>query len=74
MHIYEKDGKKLPSVTTIIHSLGNEEIIKWANSLGFRHIKYEQELDKYAQNGSLIPIGYKELIFLLQRIIDAPSI
>ena len=27
MHIYEKDGKKLPSVTTIIHSLGNEEII-----------------------------------------------
>ena len=54
MHIYEKDGKKLPSVTTIIHSLGNEEIIKWANSLGFRHIKYEQELDKYAQNGTLI--------------------
>ena len=63
MHIYEKDGKKLPSVTTIIHSLGNEEIIKWANSLGFRHIKYEQELDKYAQNGTLI----HELLLTIQQ-------
>lgn len=54
MHIYELDGKKYPSVTTIIHSLGNDDIIKWANSLGFRHLKYEQELDKYAANGTMI--------------------
>lgn len=54
MHIYEADGKEVPSVTTIIHSLGNDEIIKWANSLGFRHLSYEKELDKYARNGTLI--------------------
>lgn len=54
MHIYEKNGKQLPSVTTIIHSLGSDDIIKWANSLGFRHLKYEQELDKYAANGTMI--------------------
>lgn len=54
MHIYECNGKKLPSVTTIIHSLGNDEIIRWANSLGFRHLKYDQELEKYAENGTLI--------------------
>lgn len=54
MHIYELEGKKLPSVTTIIHSLGNDEIIRWANSLGFRHLKYDQELEKYAENGTLV--------------------
>ena len=54
MYIYEVDGKKVPSVTTIIHALSSDEIIKWANSLGFRHLKYEVELDKYAKNGTLI--------------------
>ena len=54
MHIYEVNGKKVPSVTTIIHSIGDDNIIKWANYLGFRHINYEKELDKYATNGTLI--------------------
>lgn len=54
MHIYEKDGRQYPSVTTIIHCLGNDEITKWANHLGFRHISYEEELDKAAQFGTKV--------------------
>lgn len=54
MHIYEVNGRQVPSVTTIIHSLGNDEIIKWANSLGFRHLNYDKELEKYAANGTMI--------------------
>lgn len=54
MHIYELNGNCYPSVTTIIHALGNDDITKWANSLGFRHINYEKELNKYAENGTLI--------------------
>lgn len=54
MHIYESNGKKLPSVTTIISALGSDYITKWANSLGFRHIKYEEELNKYAERGTMI--------------------
>lgn len=54
MHIYELNGKKLPSVTTIIHSLGDDTITRWANSLGYRHISYEKELAKYADNGTMV--------------------
>ena len=52
MHIYEKDGKEYPSVTTIIQSLGSEEIVKWANHLGFKHLDYTKELEKTAVNGT----------------------
>lgn len=54
MHIYEQNGNKYPSVTTIISSLASIDTIKWANSLGFRHIDYEKELDRYANRGTLI--------------------
>lgn len=54
MHIYEKDGKKYPSVTTIIHSLGSDEIVKWANSLGFRHVKYVDEMTKASDTGTKV--------------------
>ena len=54
MHIYEKDGKEYPSVTTILHSLGNDEIIKWANHLGFKHLDYEKELEKTSIIGTKV--------------------
>ena len=54
MHIYEKDGKEYPSVTTIIQSLGSEEIVKWANHLGFKHLDYTKELEKTAVNGTKV--------------------
>ena len=40
MHIYEKNGHKYPSVTTVLHIIGDEGICNWANSLGYRHISY----------------------------------
>ena len=67
MHIYEcPDGKKVPSVTTILQIIGNKEIIYWANRLGFKHIDYETELNRLADNGTLMHT-------VLQHIVD-PSL
>jgi len=67
MHIYEcPDGKQVPSVTTILQVLGNKEIIKWANMLGFRHIDYDTELNRLADSGTLIHT-------IVQHIVD-PSL
>ena len=63
MHIYEKDGKEYPSVTTIIQSLGSEEIVKWANHLGFKHLDYTKELEKTAINGTKV----HDLFYSLQK-------
>ena len=54
MHIYTKNGKEYPSVTTILDCLGQKEIIKWANWLGFRHIDYETELNERADFGTKV--------------------
>jgi hypothetical protein len=53
MHIYEVEGHKLPSVTTIIHSLGDDNLMRWSNSLGFRHIKYDTEMERTSHFGTL---------------------
>lgn len=52
MHIYEKNGHKYPSVTTVMQIIGNEGITVWANSLGYKHISYFKELDKLAKFGT----------------------
>lgn len=76
MHIYELDGKEYPSVTTIIHCLGNDAIIKWANHLGFKHQDYTKVMDEYSEFGTKVhsalqaqvdptynePIMYKDFI------------
>ena len=55
MHIYEcEDGTKVPSVTTILQILGSKDINIWANRLGFRHIDYEDKLNKLADEGTLM--------------------
>lgn len=51
-HIYVKDGKEYPSVTTILKIIGNDSITKWANYLGFKHIDYEKELERTANYGT----------------------
>ena len=64
MHIYEcEDGKKVPSVTTILQILGSKDIIYWANRLGFRHIDYEAELNSLADAGT-------KMHSVLQHIVD----
>lgn len=54
MHIYELDGQKYPSVTTIIHCLGNDSIIKWANHLGFKHQDYTKVMDESSKFGTKV--------------------
>ncbi|MCM1214106.1 MAG: hypothetical protein NC548_06250 [Lachnospiraceae bacterium] len=54
MHIYELDGQKYPSVTTIIHCLGNDAIIKWANHLGFKHQDYTKVMDESSKFGTKV--------------------
>lgn len=67
MHIYKTDtGTKVPSVTTILQIMNSPEIAKWANYLGFRHIDYNQELNRYAVRGT-------KLHQCLQAIVD-PSL
>ena len=64
MHIYEcPDGKKVPSVTTILQILGSKEIIYWANRLGFRHIDYEAEMNTLADAGT-------KMHAMVQKIVD----
>lgn len=64
MHIYEcPDGKKVPSVTTILQILGSKEIIYWANRLGFRHIDYDAEMNALADAGT-------KMHAMVQQIVD----
>lgn len=54
MHIYTSpSGKELPSVTTVLQIINmGDGIAKWANYLGFKHIKYQDELDRRATIGT----------------------
>jgi len=55
MHLYKTVNDNIvPSVTTILDVLGNKNIIKWANILGFKHIVYEEELNRRANIGTKI--------------------
>lgn len=63
MHIYEKDGKKYYSVTTVLHVLGSDVLMRWANSMGFRHIDSEKYTEDKAIFGTLVHSG-------LQKIVD----
>lgn len=54
MHIYYDQDQALPSVTTIVHSLGSDELMKWANIMGFKHRKIEDILEKSAAFGTLV--------------------
>jgi len=52
-HYMNKDGKYVPRVTDIISYCSDQEaIIHWANSLGFRRLRYRDELDKAASIGT----------------------
>ncbi len=52
-HYMNKNGMYVPRVTDIIsHCSDQEGIIHWANSLGFRRLRYKDELDKAATIGT----------------------
>jgi len=54
MHIYHINEKAYPSVTTIVHSLGSEELMKWSNIMGFKHKKYEDLMEESSRFGTLM--------------------
>lgn len=62
MHIYELDGKSYPSVTTIIHSLGSEELMKWSNIMGFKHRKIEDILEQSSTFGTLVHSHLRNIV------------
>lgn len=47
------DGTILPSVTEILDVLGSKVLMRWSNSLGFRHIDYTSYMDKTALRGTI---------------------
>ena len=52
-HYQNSNGLYVPRVTDIISYCSNQEgIIQWSNSLGFRKIRYRDELDKAATIGT----------------------
>ena len=64
MQIYEKDGVYLPSVTTILHSIiiDGDRLLNWSNSLGFRHIKYSEELERSANFGTAVHAALEQIM------------
>ena len=50
---YTYNGSKVPRVTQIIHKMTpNEALIRWANSLGFKHQHYTTVLNEAATYGT----------------------
>lgn len=47
-------GEKVPRVSSIIKLLNKEQLLYWANSLGYKHISYAHELDRTARIGSAV--------------------
>lgn len=52
-HIYEKDGEKFPSVTTVLQILGSKKLLKWANYQGFKHIDIDKILEETSTFGTI---------------------
>lgn len=60
---YEINGEIVPSVTSIIHLLGKEELIKWANSIGKLGIDSDIELEKASIIGSAFHLYVENNMF-----------
>ena len=51
---YQYNGKNVPRVTEILSLMNDDYIADWANNLGFRHKKYREELEFYANIGTIV--------------------
>lgn len=62
-HIYTMGDHHYTSVTTVLQAVAyNEMIVKWANSLGFRHIKYAAELERTAKIGTAVHTAAQSMV------------
>ena len=47
-------GKRVIRVTDVIKIMAKDQLILWANMLGFKHVSYKSELERTANIGSLV--------------------
>ena len=52
MRFYEAEGKELPSVTTIIHILGSDRLMQWANIMGYKRKSIQSILEESTEYGT----------------------
>lgn len=68
MHIYTDESKSimLPSVTSIISFVKTKDefegLIRWSNSLGFKHQGYFTTLNSYADFGTLVHSALSDIV------------
>lgn len=48
-----KDGKRVMRVTEVIKVLAKDQLITWANMLGFKHVDYKKELERTSNIGTM---------------------
>lgn len=73
MHLYTgKDGIEYPSVTTIIHILGSDALMKWANFMGLKHKKYETIMEETSEFGTLVHSNLQYLVDPKEDLIPIP--
>lgn len=48
------DGNRVMRVTDVIKVMAKDQLILWANMLGFKNISYKKELERTANIGSLV--------------------
>lgn len=74
---FNSSGKEVPSATTILKILNKPTIVNWANSLGFRHLKYESVLNEYAIIGTcvhaIINSILSNVMYIYVETPDVPS-
>lgn len=66
-HVYfnaaDPAGPRYQSITTVLDAMGvAKPLMHWANSLGFRRIQYEVELQKSSEAGTALHAGAQHLV------------
>lgn len=51
---FNEKGEEVPSVTTVLKILNKPALYSWANYLGFKKMRYEDELDRSARKGKIV--------------------
>lgn len=62
MNVYTINGKDLLSVTTIIHELGNDALMTWANVMGFKKKSIKQLQEESSSYGTLVHMFIRSII------------
>jgi len=63
MHIYKYEGKEYPSVTTIIKLISNnDDLMNWANFMGFKRKNIKDILEKSSEFGSSVHLYLQKFL------------